>query len=132
MATKAQERKALEEIKKIIAGLGEDSYLAAAFDGCFYDAEQNIENDFMCSYKQRYEIAEHKADDAQILNKKLEGENKNLQDQLSRAIEVGSGNLKFKAEALDMARRLDDAQLEIVRLKAKLYDVLFGEEQKAS
>ncbi len=30
IATKEQERKALEQIKKIVAGLGEDSYVAAA------------------------------------------------------------------------------------------------------
>lgn len=32
MATKDEERKALEQIKAIIAGLGEDSYVGAAHD----------------------------------------------------------------------------------------------------
>jgi len=58
MTTKEQERKALEQIRKIVAGLGEDSYIGIAFEGCFEVAEENIENDFACSMKQRAEAAE--------------------------------------------------------------------------
>lgn len=57
-ATKEQERKALAKIRKIVEGLGEDSYIATAFEGCFEIAESNIENDFACSMKQRAESAE--------------------------------------------------------------------------
>lgn len=57
-ATKEQERKALARIKKIVEELGEDSYIGMAFDGCFEIAEENIENDFACSMKQRAEKAE--------------------------------------------------------------------------
>jgi len=53
MATKAQEREALEKIRKIIEELGENSYLGTAFEGFFEIAEDNIENDFGCSMKQR-------------------------------------------------------------------------------
>ena len=60
MSTKQQEREALATIKQIIAELGPDSYLSIAFEGCFQDAEQNIENDFGCSMKQRLESAERK------------------------------------------------------------------------
>ena len=35
MTTKAQERKALEQIKKIVESLGADSYIATAFEGVF-------------------------------------------------------------------------------------------------
>ena len=35
MVTKEQERKALEQIEKIVSALGADSYVATAFDGCF-------------------------------------------------------------------------------------------------
>ena len=41
MVTKEQERKALEQIKKIVDSLGADSYIATAFDGCFEDAREN-------------------------------------------------------------------------------------------
>ena len=54
-ATKEQERKALEKIKKFVTDLGEDSYISMAFEGCFEIAEGNIENDFGCSMKQRAE-----------------------------------------------------------------------------
>lgn len=59
-ATKQQERDALETIRKIIAGLGPQSYLAAAFDGCFQDAEDNIDDDAAYSMKARYESSEEK------------------------------------------------------------------------
>ena len=58
VATKEQERKALAKIKKIVEELGENSYVATAFEGCFEIAEQNINNDFGCSMKQRAEAAE--------------------------------------------------------------------------
>lgn len=60
-ATKEQERKALARIKKIVEELGEDSYIGMAFDGCFDVAEENIENDFACSMRQRAEHAEMEA-----------------------------------------------------------------------
>lgn len=52
IATKEQEREALKKIRKIVEGLGEGSYLSFAFEGCFEKAEENIENDMACSYKQ--------------------------------------------------------------------------------
>lgn len=61
MTTKEQERKALERIRKIVEELGENSYIATAFEGCFEIAEENIENDFACSMKQRVESAEQTA-----------------------------------------------------------------------
>lgn len=60
--TKEQELKALDQIKKIVADLGENSYIGAAFEGCFEIAEYNIENDSACSMKQRTEAATKDAD----------------------------------------------------------------------
>jgi hypothetical protein len=51
MTTKQQERDALAKITKIIADLGEQSYIGTAFDGCFDLAEQNIEYDAAFSMK---------------------------------------------------------------------------------
>ena len=48
-ATKEQERKAVEKIRKIISELGEDSYVGTALEGCLEDAE---------SKKRRWEYAE--------------------------------------------------------------------------
>lgn len=56
LATKEQERKALEKIKEIVAGLGDDSYVGTALKGCFEIAEQNIENDFGDSMMDRSEM----------------------------------------------------------------------------
>ena len=53
-ATKDQERETLEKIKAMVAELGPQSYLATAFEGCFADAESNIENDFGDSMKARW------------------------------------------------------------------------------
>lgn len=58
MTTKDQERKALEKIKKIIAELGENSYIGTAFEGCIEDAEQNIDWDVAFSMKARLESAD--------------------------------------------------------------------------
>ena len=58
MTTKEQERKALELIKRTIENLGENSYIGTAFAGCIEDAEENIENDFALSMKDRWEKAE--------------------------------------------------------------------------
>ncbi len=57
-ATKEQERKALAKIRKIVEELGPGSYIGTAFEGCFEIAESNIENDFACSMKQRWEAIE--------------------------------------------------------------------------
>lgn len=73
--TKEQERKALEQIKKIIESLGENSYIATAFEGCFEVAAENIENDFACSLKHKAEAAEQKAE-------KLEAETARYKKQI--------------------------------------------------
>ena len=54
IATKQQERDTLAAIRKMVEELGPQSYLATAFDGCFKDAENNIENDFADSMKVRW------------------------------------------------------------------------------
>ena len=60
-ATKEQERETLEKIKEMIAELGPQSYLATAFEGCFEDAEQNIEDDAAYSMKARLAIQAQRA-----------------------------------------------------------------------
>ena len=60
-ATKQQERDALAAIRKMVEELGPQSYLATAFEGCFEDAEQNIEDDAAYSMKARLEIQAQRA-----------------------------------------------------------------------
>lgn len=74
MTTKEQERKALEKIRKIVEELGENSYVGTAFEGCFRDAEDNIEDDAAYSMKSRFEYSEEKLAAALEENKKLKAE----------------------------------------------------------
>lgn len=83
-ATKEQERKALEKIRKIVEELGEDSYIGTAFEGCFEVAEENIENDFACSMKQRAESAEKAMHMAHGKVTELKARLKEAQDTISR------------------------------------------------
>ena len=61
-ATKQQERDALWEIRKIVEELGPSSYVGTAFQGCFEDAMDNIENDFASSYYTRWATEKRRAD----------------------------------------------------------------------
>ena len=61
-ATKDQERKAVEQIRAILDTLGPNSYTASALEGYLEIAEQNIENDFADSWKDRCECAGREAE----------------------------------------------------------------------
>ena len=84
MTTKEQERKGLAQIRKIVEGLGADSYIAIAFEGCFEIAETNIENDWGCSMKQRAESAEKKVGTLELDNRDLRLAIKNAKEEASR------------------------------------------------
>ena len=89
MVTKEQERKALEQIKKIVDSLGADSYIATAFDGCFEDARENIENDFALCMKDRYETERKRAKDLQEEVDRLKADlrkEKEVSEELGKAI----------------------------------------------
>ena len=63
MTTKDQERQAIEEIRKIVEGLGENSYVGFAMEGVLELAEENIREDTAYSMKRRAEIAEEQTDE---------------------------------------------------------------------
>lgn len=152
-ATKDQEREALEKIKAILDTLGPDSYVGTALEGCLEIAEENIENDFACSMKQRVEAVV-------VENSRLKERVKELEDKLAESekdyeaaheaahlvadekdaeiqrlkaqVQELSEKLASAEEALEDANeeagsaeaRSGEAQAEIVRLKAKLYDYM--------
>lgn len=146
MATKEQERKALEQIKAIVAKLGEDSYIGTAFEGCFEIAEDNIDNDFMCSMKQRVDRACAEADkardDANGFYRAHEAASRNLMDTTTKLAEANTAfsglqekydELQYKyieqaqeaqARNKELQEQLDAAQMEIIKLKARLYDYM--------
>lgn len=145
MTTKEQERKALEQIKKIVAGLGENSYVGTAFAGCFEDAEQNIEYDAAYSSLGRAEAAEKKELEVREALAKAEAENQ----KLARKLENIERSYELEADAhqkelhdrcewakacneatgkLELAEvKIEEQALEIMKLKAKLFDLMFGD-----
>ena len=82
MATKEQELKALEKIKKIVEELGEDSYIGLALDGCFEIAEDNINNDFACSMKQRWQSAEKETEKFSLKLKERDNQIEQLKKEI--------------------------------------------------
>ena len=100
-ATKQQEREALEEIKAIVASLGETSYLATALEGCFEDAENNIDDDAAYSMKDRWVSSEEKLAAANKKISNMELDNRDLRLALEKA----------KQEAADAQQALRDKTL---------------------
>lgn len=156
MTTKEQERKALEQIRKIVEGLGPDSYIATAFDGCFEDAMENIENDFAVSNRQRWQSAEHRAiglendlaalqeqlkemsermdrmrkevSDKELLVKKAKDESVGLKAQIAELLDRES---ELVSDRDDAEQAAEAAEAEVIRLKAKLYDYMVKEKEGA-
>ena len=149
MATKADERKALEEIRRIVEGLGNDSYLAMAFDGCFEMAESNIENDFANNPKMSIENLQR---DLKVANAKIKNaeeayeivlkreqaekktwatEEKGYKDRIAGLIKEKFGLLDEVAELGNtnetLGKKVEAQEFEIVKLKAKLYDLMVKE-----
>lgn len=121
MTTKEQERKALAQIRKIVEGLGSGSYIGMAFEGCFEIAEENIENDFGCSMKQKWEAAEQKyqaaaqeRDDAQAAAVAAQSEVEQLKGKVLTTAEAGAiKNILYHAQ-MDAAALADSAAQRIV------------------
>lgn len=108
MATKEQERKALEQIKKIIDGLGENSYIGMAFEGCIDDAAENIEMDFGCSMKQRYEEAKANAEYFQKLASDLDNENERMESELQELRKKVLTQDEHQAVVYALSQRVED------------------------
>ena len=146
MTTKEQERKALAQIRKIVEGLGSNSYVGTAFEGCFEIAEENIEYDFGCSMKQEIESYEKQIRQYKDIRDKLVEENREiktayeaLKSTRDSEISLTNHNLEIakknaetaanwyaeeskKATALE-AQVKEQAQT-ILELKARLYDYM--------
>ncbi len=133
--TKDEEFKALEKIRKIVEGLGEDSYIGTAFEGCFEVAEDNIRNDFMCSMKQRCQSAEKAAEKSSQELKERDNQIEQLKEEI-KGLENAREILNQKCESLsdnntklwnqyrECQEKVEPAEMEIMQLKAKLYDLI--------
>ena len=149
LASKEDERKALEKIRKIVEGLGEDSYIGTAFEGCFEIAEENINNDWACSMKQRYESALKSGFDALNectgLKKELAEAYENLEVAGDSNLEIQKERDSYKAryeEVLEreksevehgmkiieersaLSLKVKELEDELIHLKAKMYDMM--------
>lgn len=135
MATKDQERKALDQIKAIVKSLGEDSYIATTFDGVFEMAQQNIDNDWACSVAHlRSQVFKHD-DEVRKLKSEAEGRERLIEATIdSKDKQIASLTGMLEAATAESSRRSDDtfkaeeqlgiAEREIIRLKAKLFDLM--------
>ncbi len=148
MTTKDQERKALEQIKKIVAGLGEDSYIATAFAGCFEDAENNIADDAAYSMKDRVESLSKENWNKRKEIVDLKNALKEMEERANHAEELFNAKVqsadKWCAKYHEnddnwtkcynqMVEKYNEAdtkaealELENMKLKAKLYDMMVG------
>lgn len=147
--TKAEEREALAKIRAILEGFDpEDTYIGKAFEGCVEQADENLRSDWMMSYKGRYDNVSEQLHAANVriieltktLNQKddaiarLEDAKNRLSEEIDRLIRT----LDHKnAACTDLEGRLaeaketaDDLRQTILELKAKLYDMMTGEEVK--
>lgn len=155
--TKQDELNALAKIRKIIKGLGENSYVGTAFDGVFELAERNIEFDAAFStnfYIEEYHNAgKHERELNNKHEREMEERNRELEsmsEKLRNAYEVANerqkqindlqekleGMAKLSAQnftvSVEGEQKLAQAQGEIIKLKAQLYDLLVaGKEESA-
>ena len=157
--TKAEEYEALNLIRGILKDFDpNETYVGKAFEGCVEQAKQNIDNDWMFSFRSRYENRDRDAakldeiltkttdklresEEARVdLVKELNQKN----DTIARYIDVVQGkdreisrlkvvrdetykDLEDKLE--EEHQKLEKSQAEILRLKAKLYDVITAGEE---
>ena len=131
MTTKDQERKALEQIKKIIDGLGADSYVSAAMEGVYDLAMDNIGNDFCISFPEKIERLEKEIAEAERVAEQARA----YADEQTKEIGRLAGALRASDEELARLEVENDSQgaqigeqaREIVELKARLYDLMTAE-----
>ena len=143
--TKEMERKTLEKIKQMVAELGEDSYLATAFDGVYEIAEQNIENDWGCTTREyveaSFKVEEKARKEREEIVKQIESLKEAYETVLKREEETKEKAESYKKQLAELgidlmtARREADSykamteglECDVMKLKAKLYDYMARE-----
>ena len=136
MVTKDEERKALEQIKKIIRNLGADSYIGAAIDQTVLNlAEDNINNDFMITTTESIENASAKLEEVRTelrdtrkerddLKKSIEIETYRVTEAHKKNDELRTRNSELLTDLIAAQTERDQQKQEIITLKAKLYDLI--------
>lgn len=138
-ATKQQEREALEVIKRIVDTLGPDSYVAAAFNGCFQMAANNIENDFLLNWNDRLAAEKKRADElsTQIIHEQgSKAHFKCLSEQQAKQIEELEGQKLPESlrndliETLKAHNRFCSYWMK-QEVKRMVYDLKYGDPESA-
>lgn len=130
--TKDDERKALSKIQKIVEGLGKESYIATAFAGVFKIAEDNIDNDWGVNAIEHGKFFGKEESKAEI--NELKKEIENLRQDINRLGERAGQYSKaadfnydkcqeYKAKIEILNAENESLQLEIMKLKARLFDM---------
>lgn len=134
-ATKDQERTALEKIWQIVTGLGPDSYIGMAFTGVWEIAEENIDNDFGQSARERWELAREEAEKQKVRADEAEQRAEKAERNAKTYLD-GYGVVSDEKEALiqrlseierensDFAGQIKACENQILVLKARLYDYM--------
>lgn len=145
--TNTQEREALAKIREILEDFSpEDTYIGKAFEGCVEQAEENIRNDWMLSWKHRYEAKANSVDGILNANTELKRALNQRDDTIARlnAMNEDAGRemssmtderIKLRREGSELRCKLAEAtktsdglKQTILELKAKLYDMMTREE----
>lgn len=121
MSIKEQEREALEKIREIVDGLGEDSYIGAAFEGCFEIAEDNINNDLACSMAQIVKLSDREAERVKLESNAIKQEISAVKE-VARVLE--NENAELQKAITESLAKLKAAEDQIIRLKARLFDII--------
>ena len=145
--TNAEEREALAKIREILKDFSpKDTYVGKAFEGCVEQAEENIRNDWMLSWKHRYEAKANSVDGILNANTELKRALNQKDDTIARYVDVVQGKDREISRLNSVINNKDAAYTDlegkleeqivtfrqtILELKAKLYDMMTaGEEVK--
>lgn len=127
ITTKDQERQAVEKIRKIVEGLGENSYVGTAMAGVLEVAEQNIEYDAAFSLKEEKEIAERREQEQTEITQKLKKELNDLNERYKQLA------IQRKEERESMTKQLQEAKTlaDRYRMPKEMYQSLWMEISEA-
>ena len=143
--TNAQEREALVKIGQILEDFSpKDTYIGKAFEGCVEQAEENLRNDWMLSWKHRYEAKANSVEGILNANTELKRALNQRDDTIARlnAMNEDAGKemssmtnelMKLRREEHELRCKLveatetsDGLKQTILELKAKLYDMIMA------
>ena len=145
--SKRTEREVLTFLDRFMGSLGPDSYIGMAFDGFLSMAYENIESDMGNSVNNFKEMWRNAEDAANRFNSKLREVEKELDSTKSAYntllsnysqalddIETTKKDVSFKlfdnaSQMADLQRQIEVLKNENIRLKAKMYDLIVGEDE---